>query len=55
MLLEEIRNLRVQLQKSIDTNIALKEKLEEQLGTSFNTSGKKMIHRSMLEAEILTK
>jgi len=39
LLLEEIRNLRVQLQKSIDTNMALKEKLEEQLGMSFNTSG----------------
>ena len=40
LLLEEIRNLRVQLQKSIDTNMALKEKLEEQLGMSFNTSGR---------------
>ena len=39
LLLEEIRTLRVQLQKSIDTNMALKEKLEEQLGISFNASG----------------
>ena len=39
LLLEEIRNLRVQLQRSIDANMALKEKVEEQLGLSFNTSG----------------
>ena len=39
LLLEEIRNLRVQLQKSIDANMALKEKVEEQLGLSLNTSG----------------
>ena len=40
MLLEEIRNLRVQLQRSIDANIALREKLEEQIGRSLNTSSK---------------
>lgn len=43
ILLEEIRNLRVQLQKSIDTNIALKERLEEQLGASFHASGEKRL------------
>ncbi|XP_065068797.1 myomegalin-like isoform X3 [Rhopilema esculentum] len=39
ILLEEIRNLRVQLQKSAEANIALKDKLEEQLGRSLNSSG----------------
>ena len=47
ILLEEIRNLRVQLQKSTEANIALKDKLEEQLGRSLNSSGK-ISHPSVL-------
>ncbi len=38
MLLEEIRILRTQLQKSIDANIALREKLEQQLESPLDSS-----------------
>ncbi len=44
ILLEEIRILRTQLQKSIDANIALREKLEQQLEKPLSSMSKYCCH-----------